>query len=184
MKPPAPAVARTSDGRVADPRSASELGRLGAAATNARRRQLRALESLGLRGAPTEALVPYLPDAEAFAASEVERLAREVGGGVCAGAACSFVQSAALQLAGSRCAFSSGDLALGSRLADASRQNLLAAHELCAREAMARNRPGVRGLTPRAEADAVVALAVARATQQASAGPEFDAERDDEDLSA
>jgi hypothetical protein len=57
------------------------------------------------------------------------------------------VSSAALQLAWSRyladVAAESGDAALAvqaSKLADASRQNLLAAHELCAREAQARPR--------------------------------------------
>jgi hypothetical protein len=43
-------------------------------------------------------------------------------------------------LAASRFAFEVlGNLALGSRLGDASRQNLLAAFELCAREAGARS---------------------------------------------
>jgi hypothetical protein len=57
------------------------------------------------------------------------------------------VASAALQLAWSRyfsdqaALTGDPDLALtASRLADASRQNLLAAHELCAREADARKR--------------------------------------------
>jgi hypothetical protein len=57
------------------------------------------------------------------------------------------VYSAALQLAASRYlsdrAAADGEPALfaqASRLADASRQNLLAAHELCAREAQARAR--------------------------------------------
>jgi hypothetical protein len=49
------------------------------------------------------------------------------------------VASAALQLAASRFAFEVlGDLELGSKLANDSRQNLLAAHELCAREGKAR----------------------------------------------
>jgi hypothetical protein len=49
------------------------------------------------------------------------------------------VASAALQLAASRFAFEVlGDMQLGSRLANDSRQNLLAAHELCAREALSR----------------------------------------------
>ena len=45
------------------------------------------------------------------------------------------VQSAALQLAGSRCAFDRGELLLGSRLADASRANLASARDECARAA-------------------------------------------------
>lgn len=49
------------------------------------------------------------------------------------------VQTAALQLAGSRAAFEKGDLKLGSQLGNDSRQNLLAAHEIAAREAEARS---------------------------------------------
>ena len=83
---------------------------------------------------------PFLKAARAFRAHHVTDLARNVGGGQCGAAPASIVASAALQLAASRFAFEVlGDLALGSRLADASRQNLLAAHELCAREAA--NRP-------------------------------------------
>lgn len=81
----------------------------------------------------------YARAARAFRRVHVARLAREVGGGVCGPAPSSIVASAALQLASSRFAFEVlGDMALGSRLADASRQNLLAAHELCAREAASR----------------------------------------------
>jgi hypothetical protein len=68
-----------------------------------------------------------------------------VGGGVCGPAPSSLVASAALQLAWSRYlsdrAATDGDpeLALkASRLAEASRQSLLAAHELAAKEALAR----------------------------------------------
>jgi hypothetical protein len=69
----------------------------------------------------------------------VTSLARDVGGGVCGTAPSSIIASAALQLAASRFAFEVlGDMVLGSRLANDSRQNLLAAHELVAREAQAR----------------------------------------------
>lgn len=82
---------------------------------------------------------PYARAARAFRRAQVTRLARDVGGGQCGPAPASIVASAALQLAGSRFAFEVlADMQLGSRLADASRQNLLAAHELCAREAAAR----------------------------------------------
>ncbi|MCC6668980.1 MAG: hypothetical protein IT375_34895 [Polyangiaceae bacterium] len=84
---------------------------------------------------------PYARAGRAFRRVQVTRLARDVGGGECGPAPSSFVASAALELAGSRFAYEVlGDLALGSRLAAASRQNLLAAHELCAREAEARIR--------------------------------------------
>lgn len=82
---------------------------------------------------------PYAKAATAFRKQHVTTLARNVGGGHCGAAPSSIVASAALQLAASRFAFEVlGDFTLGSRLADASRQNLLAAHELCAREAASR----------------------------------------------
>jgi hypothetical protein len=82
---------------------------------------------------------PYARAARGFRRAHVVALARSVGAGHCGPAPSSIIASAALQLAGSRFAFEVlGDMALGSRLADASRQNLLAAHELCAREAAAR----------------------------------------------
>ncbi len=81
----------------------------------------------------------YARAARAFRRAHVTTLARSVGGGHCGPGPASIVASAALQLAASRFAFEVlGDMALGSRLADSSRQNLLAAHELCAREAQAR----------------------------------------------
>src|SRR5688500_17752199 len=84
---------------------------------------------------------PYANAARAFRRAHVTRLAQTVGNGECGPAPASVVASAALQLAGSRFAFEVlGDMALGSRLADSSRQNLLAAHELCAREAQSRPR--------------------------------------------
>src|SRR4051812_11251993 len=139
--PAKPTTSRGSFGAVqAGTEEARALARKGALARWAKARQLRALEGLGLRGAAPAALSPYLEDAEQFAKRETERLAVTVGGGVCEGAPASMIQSAALQLAGSRAAFASGDTALGSRLANDSRQNLLAAFELCSREAAARPR--------------------------------------------
>lgn len=86
-----------------------------------------------------ERFKPFLKAASAFRRHHVTTLARTVGGGRCGAAPASIVASASLQLAASRFAFEVlGDMALGSRLADASRQNLLAAHELCAKEAAAR----------------------------------------------
>jgi hypothetical protein len=155
--PPAgkPKRSRQGDGKGAAgrlrgrPDLAREAGRKGALATNARRRDLRVLESLGLRHAVPEgavlALWPYLDDAERFAKAEVERLAQSVGGGVVPPNVASIVQTAALQLAGSRMAIAQGKVEIASRLGNDSRQNLLAAHELCAREAKARaSMPGAR----------------------------------------
>lgn len=88
---------------------------------------------------------PYKRAAVSFRRAQCAELARTVGGGICGPAPSSLVASAALQLAWSRYvsdrAAESGDpdLALkASRLAEASRQSLLAAHELCAKEAIAR----------------------------------------------
>lgn len=93
---------------------------------------------------------PYKASAVAFRRAQCAELARNVGGGQCGPAPSSLVASAALQLAWSRylsdLAATTGDpdLALKSaKLADASRQNLLAAHELCAKEAAARPRAPV-----------------------------------------
>jgi hypothetical protein len=104
---------------------------------------------LGLRHVPDDAaFAPYKRAASSFRRAQCGSLASAVGGGYCGPAPSSMVASAALQLAWSRyfsdVAAGGGDpeLALtASRLADASRQNLLAAHELCAREAKARPGP-------------------------------------------
>lgn len=80
----------------------------------------------------------YKGAAEAFRRAQVTRLAATVGGGECGPAPSSIVASAALQLGASRWAFDRGEAELGSKLANDSRQNLLAAHELCAREAASR----------------------------------------------
>ena len=124
---------------------------------------------------------PYARAARAFRRAQVTRLARDVGGGHCGPAPASIVASAALQLAGSRFAFEVlGELQLGSKLANDSRQNLLAAFELCAREAEARvdhegddlarqQREFQRGLAERQRAEAERrALVAATPTSTAS----------------
>lgn len=84
---------------------------------------------------------PYAVAARGFRRAQVASLAKSVGGGYCGPAAASMVASASLQLAGSRFAFEVlGDMKLGSQLANDSRQNLLAAYELTAKEAQARPR--------------------------------------------
>lgn len=93
---------------------------------------------------------PYARAARAFRRAQVTLLARAIGGGHCGPAPASIIASAALQLAGSRFAFEVlGDMQLGSRLANDSRQNLLAAHELAAREAAARPRDPMAELNRR-----------------------------------
>lgn len=113
---------------------AREAGRRG----GKKRAQTTALAAgLGIDKTPPEAgWAPYRRAAENFAKLHIDTLARTVGGGTCGPGPSSMVQSAAWQLAASRYAFEvTGDHALGSRLANDSRQNLLAAHELCAKEA-------------------------------------------------
>ena len=88
---------------------------------------------------------PYLKAAAGFRRAQCTALAKSVGGGWCGPGPSSVVATAAWQLAASRFLFEkasrTGDAALfaaASRLGDAHRQSLLAAHELCAREASAR----------------------------------------------
>jgi hypothetical protein len=133
------AVNRDPRGRLADTESARELGRRGGLAKAG---QTRLSGSLALGEAFADPrFEPYARSARAFRKAHVQRLAKSVGGGECGPGPASIVASASLQLAASRFAFEVlGDMALGSRLANDSRQNLLAAHELCAREAQARPR--------------------------------------------
>lgn len=106
----------------------------------------RLADRMGLRSLPDEsAFRPYKAAATSFRRVQCSALAGSVGGGYCGPGPSSLVASAALQLAWSRYL---GDVAgetldpelalKASRLAEASRQSLLAAHELCAREAAAR----------------------------------------------
>lgn len=103
-------------------------------------------DRMGLRSLPEgSAFGPYKRAAVSFRKAHTAVLARTVGGGRCGPAPSSLVASAALQLAWSRylsdlaAETSDPELALkGSKLAEASRQSLMAAHELCAREAVAR----------------------------------------------
>jgi hypothetical protein len=141
-------VTRVAGGKVANSESAAALGRLGGFAKAERDRLLAEtpalIRRLGLRGVPGAELAPYITDAQEFAEAECGRLAQLVGGGECGFGPSSMVQSAALQLAASRCAFDRGELLLGSRLADASRANLMSARDECAREAQGRPKQSVR----------------------------------------
>lgn len=112
----------------------------------ARAGKARLASRLGLATLPDDAAFrPYRSAAASFRRAQCAELARTVGGGVCGPGPSSIVASAALALAWSRylsdLAAASGDpdLAIRAvRLGDASRQALLTAHELCAREATAR----------------------------------------------
>lgn len=112
---------------------------------------------MGLAGVEADpTFAPYKRAAADFRRTHVMHLARTVGGGHCGPAPASIIASAAWQLATSRFLFETalGDLeklTAASRLADSSRQNLLAAHELCAKEAHARKsgaKPAANGLGP------------------------------------
>ena len=122
------------------------MARRGGLARAAKAKQLRALVKLGLLGVVPAALSPYIDAAQEFADAEVERLARECGGGICPQNAAALVQQAALAMAGSRAAYAAGDLTLGARLGVEVRQNLLGARELTVREAQ--GRPKAKAAVP------------------------------------
>jgi hypothetical protein len=107
------------------------------AAAKAKRNRTALAHTLGVTSDdPTWAA--YLRSAEAFRRAQVRLLAATVGGGQCGPAPAALVASAALALAASRFKYARGEMLEGARLAADVRQNLLAAHELCAREAIAR----------------------------------------------
>jgi hypothetical protein len=140
-------VRRKPKGQVADSESAAILGSLGGKA-KAEKERLEAevpvlVQGLGLRNVTAADFLPYMKDAIEFDEYERGRLARTVGGGICEGGPATMVSSGALQLAGSRFSFAHGDLVMGSKLANDSRQNLMAATEMCAKEAVARRAVGV-----------------------------------------
>jgi hypothetical protein len=101
---------------------------------------------LGLWEPPEDhAYAPYARLAREWRDNHMQALAATVGAGEVGPGPASVVSSAALQMGASRwladLGAESGDakaILNASRLADASRQNLLAAHELCAKEATAR----------------------------------------------
>lgn len=134
---------RGNGGRFAPGNSLARVG----GATKAGR--VRLAERLGLGDVPDDAaFAPYRRSAVSFRRAQCAALARSVGGGICGPAPSSLVASASIQLAWSRffsdLASSSPDPDLvlkASRLAEASRQSLMAAHELCAKEAQARPEP-------------------------------------------
>jgi hypothetical protein len=116
-----------------------------------------------------------LRGADAFRAAQVRMLAQTVGGGQCGPAPAALVASAALALAASRLAYSRGDFVLGARLASEVRQNLLAAHELAAREAEARPLLGhaapVATGTPSRRAELARRLALAPTAAASTSAP-------------
>lgn len=101
---------------------------------------------LGLKAIPEgHEYAPYARLAREWRDQHMTQLAATVGGGEVGAGPASVVSSAALQMAASRylsdLGAEKGDAKLlldASRLANDARQNILAAHELCAKEATAR----------------------------------------------
>ncbi len=131
---------RRDGGRFAPGNALASLG------ARARAGSTRLAARLSLATLPADApFAPYQRAAASFRRAQSAALASSVGGGVCGPGPSSIVASAALALAWSRylsdLAARTGDAELAaraSRLSVESRQHLLAAHELCAREAHAR----------------------------------------------
>ena len=141
-RPALAGLARRTDGTVASAEAARELGRRGG---EVKARRTRLARSLGLAALNEDAaFAPYRQAAAAFRRVHSRELARTAGG-ECGAGPSSIVASAAWQLAASRYLFDRGAvecdpvlLAQASKLANDSRQNLLAAYELATREAAAR----------------------------------------------
>lgn len=131
---------RAAGGRFAEGNSLARQGGC------AKRGKSRLTARLGLTDLPSgSTFAPYRRAAATFRRVQCAELARTVGGGVCGPGPSSIVASAALALAWSRWtsdeATHTGDPDLAARalrMADTSRQMLLTAFELCAREAQAR----------------------------------------------
>jgi hypothetical protein len=141
--PARPAPQRDATGRFQVGAGTTELARAGGLAAG-EARQLGQL--LGLWEAPEgHPYAPYARLAREWRDQHIATLAASVGGGRIGPGPASVVSSAALQLAASRWLYDlgtqSGDakaLLDASRLADASRANVLSAHELAASEAKGR----------------------------------------------
>ena len=141
--PTRPAPVRQSTGKFEKSTGTTELARLGGKAKS-EARQLGAL--LALWQAPEgHEYAPYARLGREWRDAHLAQLAATVAGGEVGPGPASIVSSAAIQLAASRWLADLGArtcdpkmMVEASKLADSSRQNLLAAHELAAREAKAR----------------------------------------------
>ena len=148
-----PAADRQRDGRFQPGPGTSEVARLGAKATNEARQLARLL---GLwTPEETHAYHPYWRLACEWRDAHMATLAATVGGGSVGPGPASIVASAALQLGASRYLADLGAqmcspklLSEAAKLADSSRQNLLAAHELVAKETKAKPKASHSWLQP------------------------------------
>jgi hypothetical protein len=147
----APPLASAGGERRPDGTFAPGARTIQAAGGRATRGKSRLTARLGLSTLPEgDAFAPYRRAAATFRRVQCAEAARTVGGGVCGPGPSSIFASAALALAWSRflsdqaAATGDPDLAMRSaRLGETSRQHLLAGHELCAKEALARPRAPV-----------------------------------------
>lgn len=106
-------------------------------------RKARMVEMLGFKEYPEDdPYFPYWKLAQEFRRAEMARLAERVGAGLIGPGPSAIVASAARQLAASIWYTDQGNHLDASRLANDARQNLLAAHELCARQAPKAGGPG------------------------------------------
>lgn len=141
--PARPPVPRDEAGRLRPGPGTAELAAEGG---RARAASLQLARLLGLATLPEDhAHAPYARLAREWRDEHIRTLAATVGGGEVGPGPASIVSTAALQMAASRFLFDRGaetgsarTLLEASRLADSSRQSLLAAHSLAALEAEAR----------------------------------------------
>lgn len=137
--PAGASIVHGPDHRFAPGNTAASLGGL------AKRGKVSLVASLGLADIDKlEAFRPYARKAASFRRAHCGELSA-LAGGVCGSGPSSMVASAALQLAFSRFLFDRGavagnidDIKTASKLADSSRQNILAAYELAVREGQRR----------------------------------------------
>lgn len=138
--PPSPAPDRDETGKLRPGPGTSALARRAAQA----RHEAAAIGRLaGLWEAPEgHPFRPYQRLAHEWRERHLAELAERVGGGRCGSGPASIVASASIQLAASRylhdLGAQTGDAKMlidASKLADASRQNLISAHHLCAKQA-------------------------------------------------
>ena len=154
---PAPArraAERDEAGRLLAGPGTSELAREAARALHEGRHLA---QLLGLRAVPeSHPYAPYAKLAREWRDAHMAQLSATVGGGRIGPGPASVVSSAALQMAASRWLYDLGaetgdakSLLDASRLADASRANVLSAHELAAKEAQDRPRDPMAELNRR-----------------------------------
>lgn len=138
--PPRPPVDRDEAGRFRPGAGTQAMARKGA---QARSEAQQLAKLLSLRDVDeNHPYAPYARLAREFRDDHLTQLAATVGGGTVGPGPASIVSSAALQLAASRylsdLGAQTGDVEMllsASRLADASRANVVSASDLCAREA-------------------------------------------------